>query len=65
MFRYDQGGEIIEVIVRDGSGAKIESHKFRVADKQKAGMVISTLRKKYGLFVGKEKDLTWLDKADW
>jgi hypothetical protein len=31
MFRYDQGGEIIEVIVRDGSGAKIESHKFRVA----------------------------------
>ena len=55
--RYDQGQEIIEIIVRDSSGAKIETYKFKIADKR-AGATLVSIMKKYGL--DKDKDISWL-----
>tara|TARA_R100000750_G_C2343899_1_gene95419 strand:- start:144 stop:335 length:192 start_codon:yes stop_codon:yes gene_type:complete len=63
MFRYNEGGEIIEITVRDNTGAKIENWKFKINDKR-AGGVIQTIIKKYGL-ESKDKDMDWLKKKDW
>jgi len=68
MFRYGNEGVIIEIIVRESSGAKIESHKVQVRDQQKTRSILHLLRKKYGFndFSKKDKDIEWLDKtSDW
>ena len=57
-FRYDQGSEIIEIIIRDSSGGKIETYKFKVSD-PRAISTLNSLRRKYGL-EGSNKDLNWL-----
>jgi len=65
--RYNETGEIIEVIVRDGSGAKIESYRFRVSDKQNSIRIFRLLKSKYGFEVAKskrDKDLDWLGKTE-
>jgi len=63
-------GEIVEIIIKDFSGAKIESFSFRVSDEKKASSVMRTLKKKYGLsldleaeFPKRDKDLDWLNKS--
>ena len=60
-------GLIIEIIVREASGAKIESHRFKIQDKQKTRSIFNVLRKKYGLndFSKKDKDIDWLNKNPW
>ena len=59
-FNYNRSGDIIEIIVRDFSGAKIDIFKFKVRDKNKANYVFKTLKKKYNLDIGKKSDLDWI-----
>ena len=69
MFRYNQGGEIIEIIIRDSSGAKIESYKFHTQDKVLSNKIMNTLKSKYGLEEKNkeniDKDIDWLKGQDW
>jgi len=64
MFKYNEGGEIIEIIIRDNTGAKIETYKFKLGDKR-ADKVLQNIRKKYGLNETKDKDMDWLNKTQW
>jgi len=61
--RYNQDSEIVEVIVRDAAGGKIETFKFRTRDIERHKHVARVLKEKYGVdFSGipKDKDLDWL-----
>lgn len=61
MFRYNESGEIIEIIIRDFSGAKIESYRFKVKDIEKAKKVFRMLKDKYGVStITKDRDIGWL-----
>lgn len=62
--RYNEGGEIIEITIRDNSGAKIETYKFQVDDKDRANHIIYSIIKKYGLKRKKEenRDIDWMKK---
>jgi hypothetical protein len=60
-------GEMIELIVRDSSGAKLDNFKFPIADFQK---ILAILARKYGIKfdikqgkMQEEKDLEWLRKG--
>jgi len=60
---YNQGGEIIEIIIRDAGGGKIETIKFSVNDKKRIKFVIQILKNKYNVdLTGKksDKDIDWL-----
>jgi hypothetical protein len=61
MFRYGQGSEIIEITIRDNSGGKIETWKFKVND-PRAKQVLNSIIHKYGLEKkpNKDRDLDWL-----
>ena len=63
MIRLGNEGLIIEIIIRESSGAKIESHKFLVSDKNKTRGILNMLKKKYGLndFSKKDIDMDWLN----
>ena len=65
--KFGNDGLIIEIIIREASGAKIESHKFKLKDKTKSRIVLNLLRKKYGFndFIKKDKDIEWLGKNSW
>jgi len=65
MYRYNSGGEIIEIIVRESNGAKIESYKFNVSDVNRSIRILNTVKKKYGLQDKKDKDIDWLKKKEW
>jgi len=64
---YSFEGVIVEIIVRESSGSKIESHKIPIRDKQKTHGVLYMLKQKYGFndFPKKDKDIGWLDKGIW
>ena len=47
--RYGQNGMIIEIIVRDENGSKIEGFKVNTNDKKSLEKVIRILSNKYGL----------------
>ena len=67
MFRYNEGGEIIEIVIRESNGAKIESYKFRVNDVARSKMIMNMVRKKYGLkdLQKTDRDIDWLKKKEW
>lgn len=52
---YNRGGEIIEVIIRDSSGAKIDTFKCQMKDFPR---ILNIIEKKYGL--RKDRDIDWL-----
>lgn len=60
--------EIIEIIIRDFSGAKIESFKFNFDDTNQARRVFNLLNNKYGFhpfYRSKtDSDMKWLDKVE-
>jgi len=62
--KYNRSGEVVEVIIREASGGKIESWKFTSGDKQKAKLVGKILLEKYGINFKPEidRDLNWLKK---
>lgn len=63
LFDYSRTGEVIEIIVRDFSGGKIETFKFNIEDKKKGNLVMKILREKYGFRPeSKHRDLDWLKK---
>lgn len=67
-FRYNQGGEVVEIIIRDVSGAKIESYKFHVQDKQLSIKIMNILKYKYGVASGEktgDEDINWLRGDTW
>ena len=66
MFKYNEGGEIIEIIIRESSGAKIESYKFHTSDIERANRILGIIKKKYGLDKQKkDRDIDWLNKREW
>ena len=72
MFRYNQGADIIELVIRDSTGAKIDTYKFNSNDKELSKKINGIISWKYGFNVSskpsseeKDKDLSWLKKTDW
>lgn len=45
---YFRRGNLVEIIIRDDSGAKIETHKCNIKDKKKYAAILRYLRDKYG-----------------
>lgn len=45
---YGRTGEIVEVIIRDYTGAKVESHVCNLSDKKKLASIMQYLEDKYG-----------------
>ena len=63
-FEYNRRGEKVELIIRDFSGAKIDTFKWNIGDKILEKKIYLILKKKYGLFRPEipiiDKDLEWL-----
>lgn len=55
---FDGSSDVIEVIIRDGSGRKIESRIANLADKEEVGKMFKILKTKYNLRMKEEID--WL-----
>ena len=45
---YNRGDEILEVSIRDSSGAKIEVRRCNLSDSVESGKILKWLREKYG-----------------
>lgn len=52
-------GEFAELVLRDSSGAKLETFKWSLTDKQLEQKIFSIIRNKYGIFQRPDKDLNW------
>lgn len=46
---YRQAGDMIEIIVRDFSGTKIETHRCPIRDKKRYASILRYLEDKYGV----------------
>ena len=70
MISYHRNADIIEIIIRDFSGAKIESWKFNCTDRIKASNVFNLLKVKYGFEPAIkpdehiDSDIDWLRKSE-
>jgi len=72
-FGYNRSGEVVEIIIRDFSGAKIETFKFHINDKATANKIMNLIYKKYGFeptinpkeIVNEDRDIDWLKKGKW
>ena len=66
VFEYSRSGEKAELVIRDYSGAKVETFKWNLNDKNNERKVFSIVRRKYGMFKPEinpeDKDLDWLRK---
>jgi len=61
--KYGQYGTILEIIIRDEHGSKIEGFKINSKDKKAVRKVLRIIKQKYGIDLSKEtkeKDLKWL-----
>lgn len=56
---YNQGDEILEVVVRDQTGSKIETRRCNIGDAKECGKIMRWLKEKYGFKMKVEKG--WLD----
>jgi hypothetical protein len=56
---YNRGDEIIEIIIRDSSGAKIDTFKSSMKDFPR---ILRIIERKYGLNLKKDRDIDWLKK---
>jgi hypothetical protein len=55
---YTRSGEIIEIVIKDGNGRKIDKYKGTIKEFNK---FVGMIRRKYGLNYQPEiKDLDWL-----
>lgn len=64
--QYGYKGDSIEIVIRDFSGAKIESWKVGGTDKRRQRQIFNTIKKKYNInlfftLTEKDRDLQWLD----
>lgn len=58
---YNKGDEIIEVTIRDQTGARIEIRRCNLADEEECGNIIRWLKDKYGFRAKINKDWLALD----
>ena len=71
-YEYSRQGDVMEIVIRDGSHRKIEQFKCNIADKKLCRKIFSIIERKYG-FVDveiphdksinekKKDDKDWLD----
>lgn len=63
-FEYSRKGEKVELIIRDFSGAKIDTFKWNLGDKNLERKIYAIVKRKYGMFrpevSNQDKDLDWL-----
>jgi hypothetical protein len=48
-YSFSRTGELIEITLRDYSGAKIESHTCNIKDKKKFSAILQYIKDKYGI----------------
>lgn len=63
--KYNTEEGMVEIIIRDSAGGKIEVFKFRINDKPRQKFIAQTLKHKYGIDFAlrdKDKDIDWLKK---
>lgn len=46
--RYNRGDEILDISIRDQSGAKIEIRRCNLSDEEEYGRIVFHIYKKYG-----------------
>lgn len=51
--------EIVEITIRDGSGAKVDFFKWVSNNKEIERRILNTLKQKYGIFQYENRDLSW------
>lgn len=63
-FEYNRKGEKAELVIRDYSGAKLDTFKWSIGDKNLERKIYKIVKNKYGLFKPEinpqDKDLEWL-----
>jgi len=57
---YNRTADFIEVIIKDGTGAKIEKIKARINDKRACRELLKRLRDKYGFEPLANFDDSWV-----
>jgi hypothetical protein len=57
VWNYFRNAEIIEIIIRDNTGKKLEQHKINASDKKLYMKIITYIENKYGLSPEIEKDI--------
>lgn len=57
--QYNQGDEVIEVTVRDHTGARIEVRRCNLSDEKECGKLVKWLKEKYGFKF--KIDREWLE----
>lgn len=63
--KFYKKGEIIEITLKEASGAKIESWKVGWNDKKRLRQIFRTLKMGYGIVLPTEKDLEKDKDLDW
>lgn len=67
LFEYNRKGEKAELIIKDYSGAKIDTFKWSINDKNLEKKIYSIVKRKYGMFKPEapplDSDLNWLKKS--
>lgn len=48
IINYDRTGDVIEITIRDYSGAKLETHTCNAKDKKKYSAILRYLKDKFG-----------------
>lgn len=68
----NKNGDVIEITIKDYTGAKIESWTMNINDKKTSRKVMGILRKQYGFkpempseksMISEDKDLEWLKET--
>ena len=59
---FSFSGEFCELIIRESSGAKLETFKWSLDNKQLERKIFSIIKNKYGIFAieKRDRDLDWL-----
>ncbi len=63
--KFYRQGEVIEIILKDSSNAKIESWKVDCSDKKRLKQIFKTLKMKYNIELPTEKDMGKDEDLDW
>lgn len=56
---YNQGDEILEITIRDQTGARIEVRRCNLNDEKECGKIVKWLKDKYGFKF--KFDKSWLE----
>lgn len=65
---FNREGDMMEMIVRDSFGTKIDVYKFKMKDIKNFKNIMRILKSKYGFNPYKKEkpsDIDWLKKTEW